>query len=121
MSRPRKCKKVCLMPKCTIFLSDNAEARGEIIMTIDEYETIRLIDYENLTQEQCAAQMQVARTTVQALYAIARKKIAEYLMSGKKLNIQGGDYKLCENREKRCKNCCKKKNMLEHSEKKKCE
>ncbi|SET34100.1 Protein of unknown function DUF134 [Natronincola peptidivorans] len=69
---------------------------GEIIMTVEEYEAIRLIDLEGLTQEECAERMSVARTTVQRIYNDARKKLAEALVNGKILKIQGGDYKLCE-------------------------
>lgn len=65
-------------------------------MTVDEYETIRLIDLEGFTQEECAQQMNVARTTVQGIYARARKKIAHMLVNGSPLLIEGGEYKLCD-------------------------
>lgn len=64
-------------------------------MTVDEYETIRLIDLEGFTQEECAQQMNVARTTVQGIYAEARKKVASSLVHGKVLWIEGGEYQLC--------------------------
>ncbi len=59
-------------------------------MTVDEYETLRLLDDEGLTQEACAARMNVARTTVTAIYDSARKKVAEALVHGKRLLITGG-------------------------------
>ncbi len=59
-------------------------------MTVDEYEAFRLLDDEGLTQETCAARMNVARTTVTAIYDSARKKIADALVHGKRLLIAGG-------------------------------
>ena len=61
-----------------------------IVLTVDEYETIRLLDKKGYSQEQCAASMQVARTTVQRIYEIARKKIADALIDGHPLRIEGG-------------------------------
>lgn len=65
-------------------------------MEVDEYETIRLIDLEGLTQEECSEQMNIARTTVQRIYSEARKKLADSLVNGKALRIEGGDYEICK-------------------------
>lgn len=70
-------------------------------MSIEEYETIRLIDLDGFTQEQCAEQMAIARTTVQGMYNSARKKMAELVVNGKGLWIEGGDYRLCSETGKR--------------------
>jgi len=75
-------------------------------MSLDEFECIRLIDLEGMTQEQCAAQMNVARTTVQAIYGSARQKLAECLVLEKELTIKGGDYVLCDGSSKGCKCNC---------------
>ena len=66
MSRPRKCRRVCDLPRTLMFFPEDAESRGQaVVLTVDEYEAIRLIDKEGFSQEQCGELMQVARTTVQ--------------------------------------------------------
>lgn len=104
MPRPRKWRKVCCLPESNRFGPLNAMINHEhfVVMTIDEYETIRLIDLEGFTQEGCADQMKIARTTVQRIYNDARRKLAESLVNGKVLRIEGGDYKLCDGLEKTC-------------------
>lgn len=98
MARPRKWRKVCSLPERSRFGPLDSPPGGEnhVQMTVDEYEALRLIDLEGFTQEDCAEQMHVARTTVQSIYAEARKKLAESLVYGKVLVIQGGEYRLCE-------------------------
>ena len=71
-------------------------------MTVDEYEAVRLIDLEGMNQEACAEKMRIARTTVQSIYAEARKKLADSLVNGKILHIEGGDYELCDGHGTRC-------------------
>jgi len=104
MPRPRKCRWVCCLPECNRFGPMNFTAtEGHYIhMTVDEYETIRLIDLEGLTQEACSSQMNVARTTVQAIYNGARRKLAQALVEGKILHIEGGEYKLCDGYARAC-------------------
>ena len=81
-------------------------------MTVDEYETIRLIDFEGLNQEECAAQMNVSRTTVQGIYNMARYKVAQVLVEGKQLYIEGGDYALCDGKECCCcQRVCQRKHL----------
>ncbi len=96
MPRPIKKKKICKFPEFTSFgpLQNNA-ITGHITMTVAEYETIRLIDYEGLTQEQAAQRMEVARTSVQRLYTNARKLLAQSLIDGSTLIVNGGNYIVC--------------------------
>lgn len=103
MPRPRKCRRVCDLPQTLTFTpGDDPGGQRAVILTVDEYETIRLIDQEGLSQEQCGALMQVARTTVQQIYASARKKLAAMLVDGLPLRIEGGDYRLCDGTEDYC-------------------
>lgn len=95
MPRPHKWRNICALPGVTRFGPLNSAPQGTVVMHLDEYETIRLIDLEGYTQEECAAQMQVARTTVQGIYARARRKVAFALIKGKALLIEGGEYQLC--------------------------
>ena len=96
MPRPTKWRKVCCLPESKLFGPVGpGKGRAEVIvMTVDEYETIRLIDYEGMTQEECAKSMNVARTTVQRIYNDARKKISSIFVEGNLLRIEGGDYRL---------------------------
>lgn len=97
MARPRKWRRVCTLPKVNKFGPvdiSNSESES-IIMTVEEYETIRLMDLEGLNQEKSAEIMGVARSTIQRIYEDARKKLADSLVNGKTLKIEGGNYKLC--------------------------
>lgn len=111
MPRPSKCRRVCCMPPCSQFgpLGQESQASESVRMTVDEYEAIRLIDLEGMTQEECASRMQVARTTVQLIYNDARRKLAEALVQGRPLQIAGGNFKLCGEMEQICPEgfCCK--------------
>lgn len=103
MSRPTKCRKVCHFPQILEFSPVDVKTEGEpIILAVDEYEAIRLIDKEGLSQEQCAAFMQIARTTVQRIYESARKKLADAIVDGCPLRIEGGDFWLCNGQSVNC-------------------
>ncbi len=103
MPRPRKFRRVCQYPETQTFSpGDRADDREPVVLTVDEYETLRLIDREGLSQEECGLQMGIARTTVQQIYGTARKKLADTLVEGRTLLIRGGDYRLCSGRESSC-------------------
>ena len=102
MPRPRKWRRVCRLPQNTLFGPLAGIDDGTIVMTVEEYETIRLIDLEGLNQEACAERMHVARTTAQAMYRNARHKIADCLVNSRRLIIEGGDYLVCNAREMPC-------------------
>ncbi|MCC8078720.1 MAG: DUF134 domain-containing protein [Oscillospiraceae bacterium] len=96
MGRPTKCRTICRFPQTLEFApADSGRGLEPVIMTVDEYETIRLIDKEGLSQEECSQRMQIARTTAQKIYDCARKKLATVLVEGLPLRIEGGEYRLC--------------------------
>lgn len=101
---PRECKKrrVLGIPSCHNFVPSTPLSKEVILMGIDEYETIRCIDYEKMTQEECANHMGVARTTVQAIYESARHKLSDFLINPKQLHIDGGEYFLCDGINEKC-------------------
>lgn len=124
ITRPLKIRRVCELPENEEFgpLKENDRKREVSVMTVDEYETIRLIDLEELTQEECSDKMNIARTTVQGIYSEARKKLAKSLVNGNILKIEGGKYKLCTDNKEKCENKkgCQKHKRHNHSEEHKC-
>ena len=100
MPRPRKWKNVHALPGNERFgpIDCMQEEREPVEMLVEEYETIRLIDREGLTQSQAAERMDVSRATIQRLYGDARTKLAEALIKGRTLVIRGGDFQLCGER-----------------------
>ena len=112
MPRPCKRRRVCALPERPNFGPVGAgPVRQSVPMTVDEFETIRLIDLEGLTQEACAGQMEVSRATVQAIYGSARHTLAQALVQGRELVIGGGDFVLCtgEGQGCGCGHCHKKR------------
>jgi len=114
MARPIKPRTICSKPKINIFGPRNLSEEIYVDMSLEEFEAIRLIDYNNLTQEECASFMGVARTTVQKIYNDARGKIADALVNGRTLKIEGGNYHLCNNMPHR--KYCNRKNCKRFSE-----
>ena len=94
MPRKQRCRWIEGYPDHWEFSPEEVSTREPVVMTLDEFETIRLLDREGLTQEQCAEKMGIARTTVTAIYESARRKVASALVDGKQLLIRGGNYRL---------------------------
>ena len=107
MPRPSRCRRICCEPEYVRFGPFGAKEAEPVILTVDEYEAIRLIDFEKRTHGQCAAQMGVSRTTVTEMYERAREKIADCLVNGKSLRISGGNYMVCDgSAQRRCGRRC---------------
>ena len=96
MPRKQRCRWIGGYPDHWEFSPEEMAGGEPVVMSLDEFETIRLLDREGLTQEQCGERMGVARTTVTAIYESARRKIAEALVDGKRLLIRGGSYRLSD-------------------------
>ncbi|WP_281522938.1 DUF134 domain-containing protein [Mogibacterium timidum] len=88
--RKTKSRQVETMPEYTQFEPQGITYGEQIVLSVDEFETIRLIDLEHLNQELAANRMNVARTTVTAIYERARTKLADAIVNGKLLLIEGG-------------------------------
>ena len=99
MPRNAKCRRVCQLPAHCRFSPEQPGKNEAVELTVEEYETVRLMDYLGFNQESAAAQMGVARTTVQRIYAQARQKLSVFLVEGRPLTIGGGSYTLCPRRE----------------------
>lgn len=109
MARPTRCRRICGEPTYHSFIPEGISDREKIILTVDEYEVIRLIDLEKFTHQECSNQMDISRTTVTEIYSIAREKIADSIVNGKPLVISGGNYRLCDGSAIRyCHKHCKK-------------
>ena len=94
MPRKQRCRWIEGYPDHWEFSPEEISNQEPVFMTLDEFETIRLLDREGLTQEQGAEKMGIARTTVTAIYESARCKVADALVDGKQLLIRGGNYQL---------------------------
>ena len=96
MARPKKARVICSSPRHVHFIPFDQEAVDTVTLENDEYEAIRLHDLEHLTQSEVANQMLVSRPTVTLLLNSAHEKMADALVSGKALIVQGGNCEVCE-------------------------
>lgn len=96
MPRPRRFRRVRFQPRFTFFRPDGIKKveLDKSILTVDEFEAIRLKDFENLEQKKAAKKMNISQPTFHRLILSARKKIADALVSGKAIKIEGGVYEM---------------------------
>jgi predicted DNA-binding protein (UPF0251 family) len=107
MARPRNCRRVRCLPGSQYF-----KPRGiplstleEVHLTVDEFEAIRLADFEDLYQDRAAEKMNVSRQTFGRIIDSAHKKVAEVLVEGKALKIEGGEFEMDAMRKFKCYDC----------------
>ena len=107
MARPRNCRRVGSMPGSTYFKPRGIplSSLGEVVLSVDEFEAIRLADLEGLYQEQAAERMKISRQTFGRVVEAARRKVAEALVEGKALKIEGGEVEMASMRKFSCGGC----------------
>lgn len=108
MSRPVKQKTICQIPESCTFKPAGIplSAKEKIILTLDEYEAIRLADNEGLYQDKAASVMGTSRQTFARILEVARKKVAKALVESRPLIIEGGNVKFCGKGDCRKSRCC---------------
>jgi uncharacterized protein len=100
MARPFKCKRVSSIPGVTYFKPAGIPLRSleEIKLSVEEVEALRLKELEGLEQEEGADKMNISRPTFQRVLASARQKMADALINGKAIRIEGGNFEITRNR-----------------------
>lgn len=106
MPRPTKWRHVQFMPEHSYFKPAGVPLKEleEVVLHVEELEAVRLKDQEGLEQEACAEKMNVSRPTFQRILSSARVKVAEALVQGRAIKIEGGNFKLTS-RKLMCKVC----------------
>ena len=107
MARPFCCRRVRSEPESNYFKLRGIPLSSleKIIMTMDEFEAIRLADLEGLYQEQAAERMEISRPTFARVVESTRRKVADALVNGKALAIEGGAVKMPGERLFACNDC----------------
>jgi uncharacterized protein len=118
MPRPKYCRKVGCVPDKNYFKPKGIPASllEEVVLNLDEFEAIRLADYEGLYQEDGAQKMNISRQTFGRIIETAHKKIADVLINGKALKIEGGDVSTEDMKRVRCSQCKREYNSVLSSE-----
>ncbi len=94
MPRPKRLRRIMARPQVDAFGPETAEAEGEVILSLEEFEAVRLIDYDGMDQSQAAAVMGVSRQTVGRILKAGRSKVATAIVEGLSLRMSGGCYQI---------------------------
>ena len=96
MGRHQLRRKVNSIPSVTYFKPAGIRMADleEVGLLVEEAEAIRLKDLEGLEQEECAEKMNISRSTFSRILDIARQKVADALLNGKAIRIEGGNFEL---------------------------
>lgn len=96
MVRPRRIRRIAFQPDVTYFKPAGIPMVNlrETILNFDELEAIRLIDSEGLDQTESAKKMKISQSTLSRLLREGRKKLADAIINGQSIKIQGGNFKM---------------------------
>jgi len=94
--RPKKTRFINFNPRTTYFKPQEIPLSSleENILTVDELEALRLKNYKELKQIKCAKKMKVSQSTFQRILHSANQKVADALINGKAIKIDGGVFKM---------------------------
>ena len=107
MPRPFKCRQVGCKPDISYFKPRGIPVTRleEVNLTMDEFESVRLADLEGMYQDDAAKKMNISRQTFGNIVKSARKKIAEALVNGRAIKIDGGIYQMERMKKFKCSEC----------------
>jgi len=107
VTRPRICRRVNCEPDFNYFKPRGVPlARLEHVnLAVEEFEAIRLNDFQGLEQTVAAEKMQISQPTFHRTLESARKKVADALVNGKAIKIEGGNYSAAPSRQFSCEDC----------------
>ena len=96
MPRPIRCRRIQHRPSATYFKPAGIRIVNlkEVMLNVDEYEAVRLVDLEEIEQVKAAVSMKISQPTFSRLLKSGRNKIADALVNGKAIKIQGGNFKM---------------------------
>lgn len=104
MPRTSKCRRVCALPPNAVFTPEHTPC-AYVVLTVEQVEALRLCDLEGFDQDKAAEQMQISRGTLQRIVYSARRQMADALVHGKGIRIEGGHYQL-HRPDCRCQSAC---------------
>lgn len=94
MPRPKRLRQITARPRVAAFGPETVPARGELVLSLEEFEALRLIDHDGMDQSRAAEVMGVSRQTVGRILKAGRSKVASALVQGLRLRMHGGCYKI---------------------------
>jgi len=101
MPRPKKMRFVSGFPTISAFVPQGLPVTGELLLSVEEFESLRLTDFEHLDQEAASQLMGVSRQTFGRILGRARTIVGEALVTAKVLRIDGGTFEMRGGRRRR--------------------